>query len=333
MESDDNFLRWEKNHAELCVRIEKVKSLIKIVLVTKNDPFFIERWIEHHMKIVGPQNLIIFDNMSEDPAVISVYRKYRNQINIVQFADRYYKLHHTRLYGELYRSLARSSEYSIFLDTDEYLILMNGDQYYDDDRILDFVRENLNYDFFPSTWLMNSNWSSSQFSCGTKACGLANNLACGKPLIRAKKIPAGYVNHNFQFSTALFVPPFKTDLFLLHLTRLFPQQRILTNLNKLVTEGVAQPGESPESVAGRSDIADGILALYVREIRECLALRGRQDLGNVALGPGCLELLPGGNVTYYGDAERKTINEFINDPNPAYDLIPDHYRLTAVSGA
>jgi len=39
MESDDNFLRWEKNHAELCVRIEKVKSLIKIVLVTKKRSF------------------------------------------------------------------------------------------------------------------------------------------------------------------------------------------------------------------------------------------------------------------------------------------------------
>jgi hypothetical protein len=333
MTSDYDFPRWDANGAEFCARIEKVRSPIKIVLKTKNDPLFIERWITHHMKIVGPENLIIFDNMSDDPGVLSVYRKYRDRIDLVRFADRHYNLHHTYLYRDFYRSLAKSSEYFIFLDTDEYLILIDNDTYHGDDRILTFVMDNRNYDLFPSTWLWNVNWNPAQFTCGTEPADLAENLACGKPLIRSDKIPTGYVNHNFQLSARMFAPPFRTNLFLLHLAHLFPRRRISLNVDKLIVEGVVQPGESPETIARRNDITDEVMAGYVREIRDLLALDGRKDLGNAVLGAGSLELSPNGTISYYSDAERKAVNEFIVDPKPAYDLIADHYRLSAVPGA
>jgi hypothetical protein len=334
MTHDVGFPSWEANRSEFCARIEKVRSPIKILLKTKNDPFFIERWIAHHMKIVGPESLIIFDNMSDDPEVLSVYRKYRGSINIVRFADRHFNLHHTYLYDDLYRSLAKSSEYFIFIDTDEYLVLIDDDdRYHADDRIPAFVMSNRNYDLFPSTWLLNANWSPTQFSCGTERRDLANDLACGKPLIRSDKIPIGYVNHNFQLGTRLFAPPFRTSLFLLHLAHLIPRQRISSNMNKLAAEGIARPGESPESVAARTDITDEIMAIYVREIRDFLPFDGRTDLSGAALGPGCLELMPNGTVCYYGDAERKLLNGFIADAKPVYDSIADHYRLSSVPGA
>jgi hypothetical protein len=328
----DDFPHWDANRAEFCARIEKVHSFIKIVLKTKNDPFFIERWIAHHMKIVGPENLIIFDNMSDDSEVLSVYRKYRAQISVVRFAGHYQNVHQTPFFSDLYRSLARSSEYFIFIDTDEYLILMEDSSYYADDRILKFVMDNRNYDLFPSTWLLNANWSPSQFHCGYEPHHLADNLACGKPLIRSNKIPTRYVNHNFQLAT-LFTPPFKTNLFLLHLARLFPQQRISANINKLIAEGVVQPGENPEAIAARYDITDEIMELYVGEIREYLALRERRDLGKAALGAGCLELLSNGTISYYGAAEKKIVYDYIADPKPVYDLISDRYRLSTVRDA
>ena len=200
----ENLPRWDADRVAFCSRIERkrIRSPIKIVLKTKDDPFLIERWIKHHIKIVGGENLIIFDNMSDDPRVLSIYRKYRDEIDIIRFSDLHHNnVHHTSTYGDLYRSLANSSEYFIFLDTDEYLILFENDRYYDDDRILTFVMDNRDFDLFPATWLLNANWSSVQFYCGTQPRDLADHLACGKPLIRSAKIPPGYVNHNFQFGT------------------------------------------------------------------------------------------------------------------------------------
>lgn len=321
---------WEKDSSEFCAQIERHHAPVKIVLKTKNDRFLIERWIRHHSRIVGLENLIIFDNMSDDHDVLSVYREYRDWTGIVTFAGHQNNLHHTGLCRDLYRALAKSSEYFLFLDTDEFLVLIENDKYYDDDGILAFVRGNRNFDLFPGTWLWNANWTDRQFNCS----GLAGNMACGKPLIRTSKIPTGYVNHNFQLSTRLFVPPFKTNLFLLHLRRLFPEQRILTNMNKLTTAGIARPGESPESIAGRNDIADELMVGYVNEIRECLAsLKERADLGNAPLAASCLELSSGGNIAYYGASERTALNDFIGDPTQAYDSLPRRYRLDRVGGA
>jgi hypothetical protein len=331
MANDHNLLNWSVNREEFCARIERTRSPIKIVLKTKNDPFFIDRWIKHHTKIVGSENLIIFDNMSDDEEVLSVYQRYRDQVAIVRFSGSHNDVHHTSLYRELYRSLARSSEFCIFLDTDEYLILIEDNKYYDDDRIMTFVSGNKNYDLFPSTWLWNANWSAVQFNCGTEATDLANQLACGKPLIRSDTIPTGYVNHNFQLGTEIFAPPFKTNLFLLHLAHLYPQQRISTNMNKLISRGLARADDSPESLARRGDITGEVAAGYAKEIRDLLALNERQNLGSSTLRSGCLELSPNQTVSYYSDAERKAINDFISDPQPAYDSIANHYRLSAVS--
>jgi len=248
MASGEDIPRWDANHAEFCARIEKVRATVKILLKTKNDPIFIERWIKHHIKIVGPENLIIFDNMSDDPEVLSIYRKYRDQIIIITFAGFHNRLHHIPSYYGLYQSLAKSSDYFLFLDTDEYLILIENDT-------------------------------------------------------------------------------------LLHLLHLFPRQRILNNVNKLIGRGMVQPGESPKSIALRNDITDETAALYVKEIRDFLPLEGRQMLSNTALSDGCLELSPDGAVSYYGDVERKMVSEFIVDPKPVYDLIADRFRLKSPASA
>jgi hypothetical protein len=329
----EDFPRWEINSSEVCARIEKVHSTIKIVVKTKNDPFFIERWIKHHARIVGSENLIVFDNMSDDPAVLSTYRGYRKQLEIIRYADFWFNLHHTYIYGELYRALAKSSDYFIFLDADEFLILIGGDEYYNDDRVVAFVKENNQYDLFPASWLSNLDWSTTKFRCGPQASDLAQNLACGKPLIRSVKLPLGYVNHNFQLSTKFFAPPFKANLFLLHLSRLFPQKRIAANVNKLIVAGIATQGESAESIARRTDITDKIMAGYVAEIRDCLALDPREEFVDVPLAPGCVEMSDGGDVTYYGEVERKLIADFIADPRQVYGLLPSDYRLKSVGAA
>ena len=218
------------------------------------------------------------------------------------------------------------------MDTDEYLILTNGDEYYSDARIVEFVVENGRYDLFPTTCLPNADWRAERFSCGTRASDLAENLARGKPLLRTRSIPLGFVNHTFQLTKSIFTPPFMANLFILHLSRLYPRQRMLANVNKLVAAGLARPGDSPDSIARRDDIVEETMAGYVNEIRDCLAAE-RAPLEDIPLGAGCLELSASGAISYYSDVERNLVAQYLADPRLAYDLIGGGYRLAeAVAG-
>ena len=245
----------------------------------------------------------------------------------MRFAGRYDVVHHSRACSDLYRAIAQSSTYCIFTDTDEFLILIDDDRYYDDHRVSNFVRRNANDSLFPTTWLINANWNDTQFN-GISENNLARLLAHGKPLIRSDLFPSGYVNHNFQLSTRLFVPPFKTNLFLLHLMQLVPRQRIVGNVNKLITLGAVQPNETPESIAERNDFANEIEALYAREIREYLRVESKGKPAE--RGSSDLELLSDGTVSYFSDAVREALHAFIRDPKPIYDLIADQYQLGSI---
>lgn len=82
----------------------------------------LERWIKHHQAIVGYENLIIIDNMSNDPAVIPAYEKYDGLITLFKYDTHFDLIHHSQHFPELYNALRECCDYFIFLDTDEYLI-------------------------------------------------------------------------------------------------------------------------------------------------------------------------------------------------------------------
>lgn len=320
---------WDTSYAEICARIEKYRASIKILLKTKNDPFFVDRWIAHHLRIVGPENLIIFDNMSDDQRVLSVYEKYRFDIQIVRFSALWFSIHHTYLFRHLYRALANSCEYFLFLDTDEFLILTNGKEYFSDSRIVEFVDANGPLDLFPATCLPNADWKSERYKCGADASDLAENLARGKPLLRTSSIPLGFVNHTFQLGNRVFAPPFMANLFLLHLSRLNPKQRMSANVNKLIAAGLVGSDEEIDSILARKDITEETMSGYVNEIRDCLAAE-RAVPHEVPLGPGCLELSTGGTISYYSDIERALLTSYIADPRPIYKAIGGGYRLAEI---
>ena len=116
----------------LCKRIREKHTCLKLVLKTKNNAFFLERWIQHHLKIVGDQNLIIFDNMSSDPAVFDVYRRYASQIIIIHYKQYHLLLHNPNEFYYFYKALYESSDFYAFLDVDEFLYLFDGKQLIND---------------------------------------------------------------------------------------------------------------------------------------------------------------------------------------------------------
>jgi hypothetical protein len=303
----------------LCARIASAPAVLKILLKTKNDPILLDRWIEHHSRIVEPQNILIFDNMSDDPAVLSIYDRHP-EVLVMRFTGFHNNVHRVSLFGDLYSSLRDSAQFFVFLDTDEFLTLIDGDSYYPDRSILEFLQSDPLPQVFPGTWLYNANWTANQFISGTAPEDLCSGLAWGKPVLRSNAPLDGYLNHNIQLERALFSTRIQANLFVLHLANLSPQQRIASNVNKLIARGFAQPRDTAEVISQYTldGVTDDNVVQYVSEIRRLLPMRARPEAKQDTLMPGCIELSPDGKIIYYSELERQSLLAFIADPMPVY---------------
>lgn len=311
--------RWDTHREECCRSIARTRATLKILLKTRDDPFLLERWILHHRKIVGPDNLVIFDNMSTHPDVLRLYDKYKDTIQIIRYPKLHISLHDVSACPELYDALRDATRFFIFLDTDEFLVLIDEDRHYDDEVLVDFLDDQAESDAHPATWLPNMDWSASRFRCGDDFDGLASGIAWGKPLLRAKAGLSGFILHNAHLDRSLFSKPFRTNFFVLHMKHLSPEQRISANVNKLTAFGFAAPGETAEAIGLRSldGIADWNTIRYVTEIRKWISMTGHRRAAE-PLGAGCLELLDDHRIQYYGEKERALVRALIDDPMPAF---------------
>ena len=249
---DINLGEWASTKADFCARIPGNKSPLKILLKTKDDPYFLESWIQHHAKVVGLRNLIIFDNMSSNTQVMATYAKYHPHVPIVQFDGNHDALHDTRQYPELYECLKRTCQFYVFLDTDEFLVLLNDDHTYTcDERIVRFLLARERTAVFPGSWLLNVEGSDRRFRVGESLSDFGARLAWGKPITRSNLGVQGWVNHNVQHDKRLFEGDLVPNVFVLHLMWLFPQQRIAANVDKLITLGFASPSDSVEAILAK----------------------------------------------------------------------------------
>jgi hypothetical protein len=306
-------LLWHTDKTAICARIAGNPGRLKILLKTKNDPFFIRRWVRHHAKIVGLRNLIIFDNMSDDPDILNFYADLADDLHVVRFAGFHDIVHHTSQIPELYAALATACDYFIFLDTDEFLVLLDGQASSDGPGLLHFIERNRDVDVFPATWLLNLAGSETRFLCGPDFRSFSDGLAWGKPIIRSKARFSGFINHNIQIDKSLFRPRLVLNFFVLHMVQLSAAQRIKTNVIKLVARGFAAAQDSAEAIAERdlADVNDNSAVMYVTEIRRLLPARDVPIVAVPALPQGCFEFMPGGAIDYHSDAERTMMADYL----------------------
>jgi hypothetical protein len=285
-----NLPRWDSQREQCCAQIARTPATLKILLKTKNDPYFLEPWIVHHHKIVGDGNIIIFDNMSDNDEVLGIYEKYKDVAVFIRFPGYHDSIHHTEQFSELYRSLSQSTKFFTFLDTDEFLVLFDGEKCHRDHCLNEFINRNDTADVFPGTWLKNTDWCATRFVCGHEFVHLAGSIAWGKPILRSRAKFRGFINHNIQLDQTLFRAPFKTNFFVLHMVNLSPDQRISSNIHKLMARGFAQPGESAEAICVRrlDGITDSNTIRYVEEIRRLMPLVGRNMERSMLMRIGCL---------------------------------------------
>jgi hypothetical protein len=246
-------LNWEESTKKITDRIQSNNGFLKIILKTFNDGFFLEKWIKHHANIVGLENLIIADNMSTDEDVLTIYERYKEDIVIFRFAGNHNLIHDRGRYKFLYDAVQASSTYHLFIDTDEFLVWINENEWYADGSILDKLKfktfsDDLQ-DIIPTTTIHNALHSEIYFSMS-----LISGLTWGKPLVSNKINPVGMPIHNVQFSEKLFQEKrqkISPNLFLLHLDSLSTKQRIKTNKAKLVKYGCCKDDDSIETILSK----------------------------------------------------------------------------------
>ena len=231
---------WDSDQSDTVAHLRQNYATLKIILKTKNDSFFLDAWIRHHVNIVGKENIIIFDNCSTDPDVFDVYDRWP-EVNVVGFHGHQDNIHWMHNFPALYNALRLSCSYYIFIDTDEFIVFFDGARFVSDKGIISALQHSLSGDFIPTVWLYNVPLYREQFIIGTTCDDLYRGLQWGKPIIRASLADqASSINHNCQLAqcNAKAIP--LKGFFLLHMAYLSPAQRIRANQEKLVASGFIQ---------------------------------------------------------------------------------------------
>ncbi len=264
---------WEDDKRSIIPRLNKPASL-KIATKTFNEVWLIEKWIQHHAKIVGFDNLIVADNGSNHVAVQDVYERYQNRVLIFGFKGPHNEFHwHTR-FSDFYDAIRTSTRYFALFDSDEFLIWSDGQVWEAGSGILQ--RLPASYEgIIPTTWLINSSNSFERFTLlDTEGRPrIENNLRWGKPILPSYLAGSQPGMHNVQFMGHEFNTDLGTSLFTQHMTQ-FPAQRIAANCNKLINRGFIAPELSVDEIANMdtNTISDETCKRFVLEIQGMLAV-------------------------------------------------------------
>jgi hypothetical protein len=231
---------WEDDHNDICSAISEKFVKFKIVLKTKDDSFFIKRWIEHHSaRDIG---IVVFDNFSTDQDVLRYYKELPDDVLVVKYRGSsehgapHNSLHNVETFSLLYKALQESCDHFCFLDTDEFLSITDGISFYPPRSFFDVDNSPFKPGVNFSLYLYNKLYSDLIFEFGSTSL-LKNCLAWGKPIISAKELITGFINHNIQIRDV--VNNFSGINFIIfHLINLNPFERVKSNLRKLIVRGV-----------------------------------------------------------------------------------------------
>ncbi|MDR2573276.1 MAG: glycosyltransferase family 2 protein [Desulfovibrio sp.] len=312
----------------MCSLIAREKSVFKIVTKTKNEAFFIERWIQHHLPMVGDSRIVIFDNMSSDKHVINIYKKYRKNILLIHFDGFMDRIHMAEFCMPIYEALSNSAEFFTIIDSDEYLYLYNGDGVVHDNFVTSFLRENADANFFPTCWMDNIHADARLFRFNPQN---ARTFHLGKPIVNARIIhEIGKYSHSLLHHTkdlplsAYGRAP--TCFLLLHLKNLDRHQRIRANMEKLAAFKIIRHCGDFEGLL-RLD-ADALQVLghlrdYIDETKKLVKNASCRRAGqNTGAAPGgTLELLEGGALRFMPQELEGEFKRRLGAASDYFDLI------------
>ena len=226
------------------LELEKINELVsvgtstatlKIVLKTKNDFYFIDRWVEHHAKIVGHENIIIIDNGSDEEKMLAYYENIKNKCLILSYGGFHNDLHRPFKVPALYEYLEKTTKYMLFLDTDEFAEFYDSDgRKVESKKAIDQL-DNAKDELIFGKWLLGTLRANNKYYLREDPNDVNSGMRSGKPIIKPNKNIADIINHNFQavkeydsFSSSF------NYLFIKHLKFEDFTQRVNMNFQKLI---------------------------------------------------------------------------------------------------
>lgn len=306
-------LHWTTDQDRICRAIEARPATLKIILKTRNEKFFLERWIAHHARIVSPEDIIIFDNESDDPEVLHLMDGLTG-FNFFQFGGFHNNIHREAIFAGFYRALRNSCEYFIFLDTDEFLVWVDAaGELVPAEGIVPALRALPPVDVVLGSWIENVLGREDRFRLFQKGRGYPVGLTGGKSILATRSAFRGLVCHNFQMEGVQVTQQNPAHALILHMKNLNPQQRIKVNLQKLTKYNFNNGDVSLQHVLGLDwqSMKPGNPRQWVREIHE---LSGRDETltpASEALRPGQIAFDPKGSLTFYSREDRASYLTFL----------------------
>ncbi|MCM8738909.1 glycosyltransferase family 2 protein [Azospirillum sp. A1-3] len=319
---------WNNDRDRVVERISEIKTDLKIILKTKNDPFFLEWWLDHHENIVGKGGIVIFDNESTDDEVMSIYKKREGELTVVRFSGLHNRIHDSSLFPELYQSLQKSCQFYCFLDTDEFMMRTDGETWSANYKIIEFLKSNFSSGarVFNTIWLYNQIGSRNIFCCGSDPMAMNDGLLHGKPIISSDTVIHEFTNHNMQLRPEHIDGVAPYEIFILHYTRLSSHQRIRANMEKLLARGAVSASMTPEDISKMdcSKFDDPNVFFYASEITARLSNR---DLfsSESEITPGAMILHEDGMVSFFGASEKDMFKSYIYSQEEGANLIRARY--------
>jgi len=217
----------------------------KIILKTKNEYNLIDLWIQYYSKLVGKENILIFDNNSTDHRIFDIYNHHSIQVqNIPKNPD---SIHLYWWNKNFYEEIFASSDWFAVLDTDEFLCSYK-DGVFSVEGVLDILKNSSNNKILGSIWLshMHSGKSIEYFKVNTDK----HNIYAGKAIIGTsypllRDIIYGHnascINQNGDIDAEL-----SSGLVLLHLDRIDPESRIQNCIDMVLQSIRGQSTEEQE---------------------------------------------------------------------------------------
>lgn len=306
--------RWPRHQGRILKALRAPHAPLRIMLKTRNDPIFLADWHRHHAAIVGAENLIIADNMSNDPQVIALLEELAQYSTVFQFGGFHNDLHRRDRFAALYCVLEDSCDWLILLDTDERLNWVEGYHWIADARLVDRLQAlPSGADAMPGLLVQNQPGQQNRFVFPQEAGKLAPVLHWGKPAIASGRSrpdspptdspPTRAQCHNIQFPAHTFAARLAPQLIQLHLCNLVPEQRLRANREKLAARGVCAPDTTYADIA-RIDVRTETCSV----VRRCV-LQTRRLLADQPPQSGpALVLNVDGTLSFSTPALRRTFD-------------------------
>ena len=212
----------------------------KIILKTKNEDDLIDIWIRYYSKMVGKENLIIFDNNSTSQKVLDAYKEHDIATIQIKSPNSIHSYHNNK---NFYDDLFASCDWFSILDTDEFLcVYKNG--IFSAEGVLELLA-NSDKQVLGSIWLdhMHVGDSKEYFKINQVPyiCAPRHNKNHGKATYRTSY--SRVHNINYGHNACCKDTWIESGLFLLHVDRTNPEIRVKNCLEMALANTIQKQPE------------------------------------------------------------------------------------------